>query len=55
MDGQKRPYGVPFNAPDGSMLAHPGDSSLGAGAAMVINCRCVLETVVDFIAIEMAA
>lgn len=40
MEGQTVQFREPFTAPDGSRLMHPGDGSLGAGAAMVANCRC---------------
>lgn len=55
MNGQERKHGVPFTAPDGSLLMHPGDSNLGAGPALTIQCRCVVTRRVDFIAIERAA
>lgn len=32
--------GTPFTMPDGSVMLHPCDSSLGAGAGQIINCRC---------------
>jgi hypothetical protein len=38
-DGQSRELGEPFEVA-GELLRHPGDTSLGAGAANVINCRC---------------
>lgn len=44
--------GEPFQAPDGSLLLHPGDTSLGASAAQTINCRCYERTDIDFIAAE---
>lgn len=40
MNGQTRPAGQPFQSPSGALLMHPGDSSMGAGAADVANCRC---------------
>ena len=36
MNNQKRTFGDPFVAPDGSRLRYPGDSSLGAGADQVV-------------------
>jgi len=48
MDGQTRPRGEPFTAPDGSRLMYPGDTSLGATAANIINCRCRERVTVDF-------
>lgn len=44
----------PFEAPDGSLLMHPGDTSLGASGAQVINCRCYEDIVVDFVGAEAA-
>lgn len=48
MEGQKRGYGVPFTAPDGSKLMYPGDSSLGAPGSQTIQCRCRAVTRIDF-------
>lgn len=39
-NGQNRPIDEPFTVM-GQLLKHPGDSSLGATAANIINCRCV--------------
>lgn len=41
MDGIRVPLDQPFKMPDGSLMMHPGDDSLGAGAGQIINCRCV--------------
>lgn len=49
MHGQKRPVGQPFSAPSGSLLMFPADSSLGALAKDVINCRCYERIHVDHI------
>lgn len=49
MEGQERPIGVPFNAPDGSRLQYPGDRSLGAPAEQTINCRCRERQEIDFL------
>lgn len=43
-------FGEAFTSPTGARLRFPGDSSLGAGAAETINCRCVVETRVDWFA-----
>ena len=40
MDGTTVPKAEPFEAPDGSQLMFPGDTSLGADASQTINCRC---------------
>lgn len=34
---------LPFHSPSGALLRFPGDTSLGAGAGEVINCRCDVE------------
>lgn len=49
MHGQKRPVGQPFQSPDHSLLMFPGDTSLGAKAHDVINCRCYMRTQIDHI------
>ena len=49
MDGQERGVNEPFQAPDGSLLMHPGDSSLGAPPEQVIQCRCTVRHDVDWI------
>ncbi len=41
MEGQRRALNEPFLAPDGSRMMTPGDSSLGADASQIINCRCL--------------
>lgn len=38
-NGQSRPINQPFDVGD-SQLLYPGDTSLGASAEEVINCRC---------------
>lgn len=38
-DGQSQRIGNPFSV-GGELLRHPGDTSLGASAGNVINCRC---------------
>lgn len=37
-----------FQSPTGAMLRYPGDTSLGAGAGEIINCRCDVEYNFDF-------
>lgn len=41
MDGQQRGLDVPYESSSGARMMFPGDSSLGAPAAELINCRCV--------------
>src|SRR5699024_12742996 len=45
MDGVAVPFDEPFMLPDGSRVMHPCDSSLGAAAAEIINCRCTVRHV----------
>lgn len=40
MDGQQRGIDEPYESPSGARLMFPGDSSLGAPASEVVNCRC---------------
>lgn len=40
MDGVRTPVGVPFQLPDGTLMMHPADESMGAGPEQIINCRC---------------
>jgi uncharacterized protein with gpF-like domain len=40
MHGQKRAMNEPFRSPSGALMRFPGDTSLGAGAADLANCRC---------------
>lgn len=55
LDGQVRGFDEPFLAPDGSNLMFPGDSSRGATAANIINCRCAVINNIDWIAQAAAA
>jgi hypothetical protein len=48
MEGQKRAFSEPFLAPDGSLLLHPLDRSLGASAKETIMCRCKVRYKIDF-------
>lgn len=49
MDGQKVPgLQTPFVAPDGSKLMFPGDTSMGASAGMIINCRCTSRLKINY-------
>ena len=49
MNGQVRPYGQPFLSPSGALMMHPGDTSINATAADVINCRCRAVVSLDLI------
>ena len=49
MNGQSVGLNEAFVAPGGSRLMYPGDSSLGAGADQIINCRCVVDYRVDWL------
>lgn len=46
-NGQIVPLDQPFIV-DGEKLMHPGDSSLGASAGNVINCRCTMKSVLKY-------
>lgn len=52
IDGQRRAFGEPFEITDGLLtyrLMYPGDSSLGAPASQVIQCRCRLRKRIDWL------
>lgn len=49
MDGQRRIQGEPFISGIGGLLLYPTDTSLGATAADVINCRCLVHESINFI------
>lgn len=40
MNGQQRGMDEPYESPYGSRFMFPGDGSLGADAAELVNCRC---------------
>ena len=50
MDGQRRGATEAFRSGTGSNLLHPGDTTQGAGASDVIDCRCRVKTTIDFLA-----
>lgn len=39
---------TPYELPDGTLMMHPLDTSLGAGVEEVANCRCDEEITVDY-------
>lgn len=45
-DGQRRPLNEPFIV-GGERLLYPGDTSLGATAKNVINCRCIAAQIIN--------
>ena len=46
-DGQKITHGGVFSV-GGYQMQYPGDSSLGAGADQIINCKCRIKREIDF-------
>jgi hypothetical protein len=50
MAGQTVDFRQPFRTPSGALMMRPGDGSMGAGAGEIVNCRCVSQTRVDFLA-----
>lgn len=50
MEGQKRAHGVPFDfLLNTGQAMYPGDSSLGAPAKELIQCRCKKNTTINFL------
>ena len=49
MEGQKVGLNEPFISPSGARLMHPHDRSLGAPSEEIIDCRCRVKTVIDWI------
>jgi hypothetical protein len=49
MQGQSVPFGGVFTSPSGARLRYPGDTSLGAPASEVIQCRCVTRHSINWI------
>lgn len=50
MDGQRVGLHEAFVTPSGEKLMHPGDTSLGADASEIIDCRCRARTIIDWFA-----
>lgn len=50
MGGQKVRFDQPFRSPTGALLMHPGDTSRGAGASDIANCRCISVNRIDHLA-----
>lgn len=50
LDGQKKPIDEPFTSLSGARLLYPGDTSLGAPAAEIVQCRCYHKIDIDFLA-----
>ncbi len=50
MNGQERPFGQPFQTPNGAFLRFPGDTALGAGAEEIVACRCTKTYRIDMAA-----
>jgi hypothetical protein len=49
MNGQRVGLDEPFVSPSGASLMFPGDTSLGAPGAEVVNCRCRVRSVIDWL------
>lgn len=50
LNGETVGQGQAFTSPSGARMKFPGDTSLGAGPAEIINCRCTLQKRIDFLA-----
>jgi len=50
LNGDSAAFNEPFVSSSGARMQHPMDTSLGAGAAEIINCRCDCDYRVDFLA-----
>lgn len=50
MQGQTIRFGDVFTSPSGARLRYPGDTSLGAPASEIIQCRCIAKHKVNWIA-----
>jgi hypothetical protein len=45
--GQTVGIDEPFISPNGTQFMYPGDTSLGAGASEIVNCKCGIEYTVE--------
>ncbi|MCV0348458.1 MAG: head morphogenesis protein [Nitratireductor sp.] len=50
LDGESVGFDEAFATPLGNRMRFPGDTSLGASAADIVNCRCRVDYRIDFLA-----
>jgi hypothetical protein len=50
LNGDSVAFREPFVTPSGARMRYPLDTSLGAGAGEIVNCRCDVEYRIDFLA-----
>jgi hypothetical protein len=50
LSGSKVPMNGVFVSPSGARMRHPGDTSLGAPADEIIQCRCIARYKIDWLA-----
>lgn len=53
MAGQRVRFDQPFRSPTGAQLMHPGDTSRGAGASDIANCRCISMNRIDHLGVAL--
>lgn len=49
MNGQRVLFGEPFKSPSGALMLHPHDTSLGAPASEIVDCRCRTKKAIDWL------
>ncbi len=49
LNGDSVAFREPFVTPSGARMRYPLDTSLGAGAGEIVNCRCDVEYRIDFL------